>query len=135
MRATITFGRLGNVGPSDLDGVTLRYPFTVRTIREGADKDMVSSHSVTVQISGSLQTMWGLGDNIKPLENTPLIGTLFEYARREVESKLKAGNLQQHSRIDLHSGNSPAANPYDPAKIPEPIGFSFEVEWRHRIGF
>jgi hypothetical protein len=135
MKAQISFNQPKDVSPNDLHGVIIRFPFTVRKIQDGANKDIISDHTIDAEITSSLQATWRLESNIPPLQNNALVKTLFEHARREIENKMKSGSLDQHSKIDLHVGNSQQSNPFDPEKIPEPTGFSYEVELKNHIGF
>lgn len=127
MKIEITFGKPRDIGPNDLDGVIIRFPFTVREIGKGASRDIVSEHRVAVQISGTLIAVWGLGTRSGPTKNTDLIKTLFEFARRYVETTARAGTLKKDQQIDLHTANSPSENPFAPSKIPNPEGFQFEL--------
>lgn len=128
MIAQIDFGHPRDVGPNDLDGVVIRFPFTVHRVAVGARQDTITEYTVDVKIGGTLFPMWGLGLKTDPLQNPPLIKTLFESAREEVVSKLQAGTLQNDFKITLQYGSVPDQNPYDLAKIPNPDGFSFRLE-------
>jgi hypothetical protein len=127
MKIEISCGKPKDVGRNDLDGVMIRFPFTVREIGEGTSRDKVSEHRITVKISGTLLVVWGLGSRAHAANNLELIKTLFEVARRHVEVAVRAGNLKKDQQIDLHTANAPAENPYDPAKIPNPEDYTFEI--------
>ncbi|MBT9174252.1 MAG: hypothetical protein DDT21_02664 [Syntrophomonadaceae bacterium] len=137
MKIRVTFDKPRDVGANDLDGVILRFPFVVQTIHEGAEKDTASVHTVSVGITGTRQAEWQLAtQGTNHLQNDALVKTLFEYARREVEKQAREGSLQEHTEIPLlGTYNSPASNPFDVAKIPNPEGFSFEVELPKKIDF
>ncbi len=136
MKIRVTFGKPRDVGANDLNGVKLQFSFVAETIHGGAEKDTSSVHTVSVGISGTLQSMWRLGTRgINPLQNDALVKTLFEYARRAVEKQVMAGSLQEHTTIQLGTAASPDSNPFDVEKIPNPEGFSFEVELSKKIGF
>lgn len=127
MKVQITFGTPKDVGPNDLDGVVIRFPLVLRRIGEGPLRDTESKHFVDVKISGTLIVVWKLGTRRGALENQPLVRTLFEFARNDVITKLKAGDLPERNQIDLHTAVAPKDNPYDPAKIPNPNGFSLQL--------
>lgn len=127
MKVQITFGAPKDVGPNDLDGVVIRFPLVLRRIGAGAFRDTESKHFVDVKISGTLIVVWKLGSKRVVLENQPLVKTLFEFARTDVVTKLKAGDLPERNQIDLHTAVAPKDNPYDPAKIPNPNGFSVQL--------
>lgn len=136
MKYRISFGpEAADVGENDLDGVAIRFPFTVQAIHQGAEKDISENHTATIRISESLIHSWNLGSSTRPLQNNDLLKTLFDFVRREIETKLETGSLEQHSRIDLYSGKLPASNPFDPAKIQDPVSYTCEIECPNRIGF
>ncbi len=136
MNLQVRFGKPRDVSPNDLNGVVIRYPFAIRKVGQGALRDTVTEHMVDVKISGTLFIQWRFGSLNRPidhLQNLPFLKTLFEFARNEVESNLRAETLKKDIKITLHTGNMPAANPYDPEKIPNPDGFSFQLELLEKV--
>lgn len=127
MEIQVTFGKPKDISPNDLDGIIVRFPFTVREIGGGASRDKVSEHRISVKISGTLLVVWGLGPRSGSIKNMALVKTLFEFARRQVQASLRAGTLKKDQQIDLHTANSPSENPYDPEKIPNPENYTLET--------
>lgn len=128
MKLLVTFGNPRKVSENKPNYVILRFPFTTRRIGNGALRDVTSHHYVDVQISEILMTQWGFGSTRShALRNSSFVKTLFKRALEEVELKLRSEEPAKHYAIDLHTGNSPQKNPYDPAAIPNPEGFSFEI--------
>ncbi|MCH7640003.1 MAG: hypothetical protein IH855_11165 [Bacteroidetes bacterium] len=104
--------------PHGLDGVILRFPFTVTQIGRGALKDTHSEHSIAVEISRTLMAMWGF--SYDALDQLDFQKTLFEFARREAIGLLVDGLLDECHEIRLMTNTAPPRNPFDPAKIPDP---------------
>jgi hypothetical protein len=128
MKLLITFGQPRKVSENKPRHLTLRFPFTVRRIGNGALPEAPSHHYVDVEISNMRMVEWGFGSGSHVLNNRSLIKTLFAFALDEVTPELRSGDLRESYSKVLHSCNSPEKNPYDPTTIPEPEGFSFEIQ-------
>lgn len=118
-----------NGTPPCLDGVILRFPFTVTHLGQGALKDSHNEHHVSVEISRTLMAMWGFAHDDS--DHSDLQKTLFEFARREAIGLLLNGLLGEHHEIRLMTNTAPPRNPFDPAKIPDPsnwISPEFEID-------
>ena len=128
MKAKLEFGRPRDVTPGDLDGIIIRFPFEVTRLGEGALRDRVTQHEITVSISGTLVSMWGFGRFLEANQSQPLVKTLFEFARQDVVSKLEEGRLGEHEELRLYTNTAPKENPFDPARIDEPAGAVYTVD-------
>ena len=140
MNLDLTFQEPRNVTPPELDGLVLRFPYTITRVGEGALKDETTSHSIDVLISDHLLLGWGypgIGTDFHVRENRgALTKILFEFAKDKVVKSAKEGVLADLDGIDLLGTNAPATNPYDHRKIPYPEGFSVQIETaKPRIGF
>lgn len=127
MDLIVQFGDPQNITPSDLDGVVVRYPFTVTYPGKDARKDKVVQHQIDVWISGTLYSMWGFGRFFLQHQPMEAIKTLFQFAKEEVVSKLKSGTLKDHEEIKLFTSSELKENPYDVEKIKYPSEPSFVV--------
>ena len=128
MKATVEFGQPRDVTPGDLDGVIIRYPFSVTWEGDGARRDTVTQHKISVSISGTLVAMWDFGRFFDAQRSTPLVRTLFEYARQDVLQKVEEGRLGEHEELELYTNTAPNKNPFDPNKIPNPVGARYIIE-------
>lgn len=87
------------------------------------EEDSQTLHfSVTVGATGTLVSCWGLSGE-------DLINVLFEYGRRHVAQKFEDGALSGHEELLLSTSSVEIPYPYDPSRIPNPIGSKFEVEF------
>jgi hypothetical protein len=75
-----------------------------------------------------LMKQWRFSSKSAAPKDPSFVKTLFAFALEEVKSKLRSQEPAEHYEIDLHTGNLPQKNPYDPATILDPEGFSFEIE-------
>jgi hypothetical protein len=129
VKLRVTFGRPEDVSENKPRLVVLRFPFTVRQIGDGSLPDVTSHHSIDVEICYELMTQWRFGSTRShALRNPSLVKTLFAFAPKEVTSEVRSGEFREDYPIRLECGNCPTDNPYDPATIPNPEGFSFEIE-------
>jgi hypothetical protein len=125
----VTFGKPRKVSENKPSYVILRFPFTVRQIGDGSLLDVASHHSKDVEICYELMTQWRFGSTRShALRNPSFVKTLFAFAQKEVTSEVRSGEFREDYPIRLECGNRPTDNPYDPATIPNPEGFSFEIE-------
>lgn len=127
MNVQVQFGEPRNVTPGDLDGVIVRFPFTVIKPGKGGRKDVTTEHRIDVDISGTLYSIWGFGRFHDPQIPDAAIRTLFQFGREEVEHKLKEGTLADHQEVRLYTSSQPNENPYDITKIESPVGSTMVV--------
>ncbi len=104
------------------DGKKFSFPFTVTIPGKGAEYDKSTKHQITVSISGTLlQTRRYKNDS-------DIQKVLFEFAKLKVETKIKENRLSVNESLDLHTGNASERKPYDPSKISDPNGYSFDID-------
>lgn len=109
-----------------LDGVSVTFPLRVSEGQTGTPPG-TTDHRVTVTISGTLMSMWGF-DRAQRQTNSPLVRTLFAFAWREVQKRLLEGPLPDHVKVPLRTDTAPKRNPFDPATLPDPDGFTATIE-------
>ena len=125
MTVTIQFGEPYDVTPGGHDGTKVAFPFTVTRPGSGAKRDVTTQHRVIVDISGTRSTIWGFGRN--PNAVAEMAPTLFEYARPAVFDALVDETLKEGESIRT-SVNAEGEYPFDPAKLMEPNGATYEVD-------
>lgn len=122
MNVQVQFGEPRDITPGDLDGVIVRFPFSVTKPGQGARKDITTEHRIDVGISGTLYSIWGFGRFHDPRIPDAAIKTLFQFGKEEVERKVKEGTLEDHQELRLYTSSQPNENPYDVTKIESPSG-------------
>ena len=127
MNVQVQFGESRDVTPGDVDGVIVRFAFTLTRPGSGARNDVVTEHTIDVGISGTLYSIWGFGRFHDRRIPDAAIRTLFQFGREEVERKLKDGTLSEHEEIRLYTNSQPNESPYDVAKIESPAGSTMVV--------
>lgn len=127
MELKVQFENSEDITPADLDGIVVRFPFTVIRPGMGALRDKISKHRIDVCISGTLCSMWGFGRFFSQYQPPEAVKTLFQFAKKVVESKLKSGTLTEHEEIKLQTSQQPKENPYDVEKIKYPSESIFTV--------
>jgi hypothetical protein len=88
----------------------------------------IDINDVTVKISYSQESMWNL-------EQSELEKVLFEYARRNIASKVEENALTQHEEILLYTYTTPNICPYDPDRIIMSFDKSYEIPVKRSFGF
>lgn len=127
MDITVKFGKPKNVTPGGLDGVIVRFPFTVIKPGRGALKDKIEEHIIDVSISGTLYSMWGFGRFFLDHQPPDAIKTLFQFSWEKIKEKLKDDTLDEHEEVVLYTSTELKENPYDVNKIKFPTETSFIV--------
>lgn len=127
MNVHVQFGKPRDITPGDLDGVIVRFPFTVTKLGQGARNDITTEHRIDVGISGTLYSVWGFGRFYDPRIPDAAIKTLFQFGKEEVERKLKEGTLEDHQDLRLNTSSQPNENPFDVTKIESPVGSTLAV--------
>lgn len=127
MNVQVQFGEPQDVTPGDLDGVIVRFPFTVTKPGQGARRDTTTEHRIDVGISGTLYSIWGFGRFHEARIPDAAVRTLFQFGKEEVEQKLKAGTRTEHEELRLYTSSQPNENPYDVTKIESPVGSTMVV--------
>ncbi|MCC5907028.1 MAG: toll/interleukin-1 receptor domain-containing protein [Balneolaceae bacterium] len=126
MNLIVQFGNPRNISPGDLDGIIIRFPFTITYTGKGARKDEVKQYRIDVGISGTLYSMWGFEHLFESEQPINVIKTLFQFAKDEIENKLQSGTLSEHEEIMLSTSEF-KENPYDVKKIKYSSESSFVV--------
>ena len=121
MDVQVQFGEPRDITPGGLDGVILRFPFTVIRPGQGALKDITTEHRIDVGISGTLYSTWGFGRFHDLRIPEAAIKTLFQFGKEDIERKLKEGTLSDHEEVRLYTSSQTNKNPYDVKKIESPI--------------
>ncbi len=123
MQKTLIFDRPSSLR-SNRDAVEYMFPFRViatQLIASPEEKSQASNHKIRMGVSGTLYSCWQLKDS-------DLIKVLFEYGKRHIIQKLKDGALSEKEELMLHTGNADTPCPFDPTRIPEPEGASFQID-------
>ncbi|MGH9364207.1 MAG: hypothetical protein ACRD1B_02940 [Thermoanaerobaculia bacterium] len=117
--------------PGD-DGVTYRFPFRAvdsELVGSPEEARVTARHRLTVQAVRSRTDGWRLSDS-------DLVKELFEIGRRELLERATRGPLQAEEKVIVNSKTHGSTPPFDPARIPEPNGFTVTAEPApRRIGF
>lgn len=94
-------------------------------VGEPEGRSSASYHKIRVEIDFRVLFNWQLIDASEP----DLVKVLFHYARRHIENKVKAGGLQEYEELRLSMDEHREGRcPLDISLIPEPIGFTTEIE-------
>lgn len=127
MQVTVEFGKYRDVTPGDLDGVKIMFLFQVIRPGKGALRNQISEHRITIGISGTLYAIWDFGSPFEGKYPSDAIKTLYAFAKRVVEEKLKSQSLEDVEEHLLYTNEFPDGNPFDPQKIENPEGAKFTV--------
>ncbi len=122
----VKFGNPRDITPSGLDGKKIKFPFTVTVPAHGALRDKFTEHSIVVGIAGTLLGTWGFGR--WEVETDEIAKYLFEFAREEALGNLIDGSLEERHEIKIHGGNAPYKNPFEPSKLSNPSGATYQVD-------
>ena len=91
-------------------------------IGEPRQKSLTTTHIIKMDITTTLLAVWRIPDK------ESIIKVLFQYAREDVEQKIKDGMLSDEQELSLATYNSPESCPFDISSIPTPTNYSFEVD-------
>ena len=94
-------------------------------VGEPEERDSTKEYKIEVEINVELLLCWNLVDK----NEGDLIKVLFHYARRYIEQKIKDGTLMDREKLllsdkEYHEGQCPL----DISRIPDPIGFTTDIE-------
>jgi hypothetical protein len=78
-------------------------------------------YNLKVGVSRTLTSCWGFNES-------ELIKVLFEYGKRHIFQKLIDKTLVLDEELDLTTANTPTKCPFDPNRIDEPTGATYEKE-------
>ncbi|HZK70555.1 MAG TPA: hypothetical protein VFD03_03415 [Clostridia bacterium] len=103
--------------PTTRDGIDYDFTFSIvdyDIIGKPEEKNKTISHIIRVGISGTLNACWGLSED-------NLIKVLFEFAKRNLQNKLKEGTLGEHEELVFTTANIDSSKPpFDPDRIDYP---------------
>jgi hypothetical protein len=85
------------------------------------EKSKTEDYNLTIGASRTLTSCWALDD-------PELIKVLFEFGKRYIVQKLKDKTLLSNEELDFTTANTQTELPFDPKKIDEPIGATYEIE-------
>lgn len=126
----LIFGEPRDVTNPRQDGVQYLFPFTMidsELIGTPEQRSLTQERRFIIRISRSRLTPW----RIAPA-NLPRI--LFEFGRRHIAGLIESRELPDGYTIRcpmVSTASHPDSScPFDPALIPEPAGFTMEVEQR-----
>lgn len=106
------------------DAIEYLFPYTlVDSSLVGApeEKSRTSHFRIMVGASRTLHSCW-------ELQEDQFERVLFEYGKRHVIEKIRDRTLSDKEELLLHTGNTEIPCPFDPSRIPSPVGATLEVE-------
>ena len=130
-RKTLRFGSPTNTTPPGLDGMVIRFPFTMvdsQLVGAAEECQKTSRHTLDVTISRTRRAAWNMDDS-------DLVRVLFEIGKRKCDERLQEGDLPEHVAVEVTAATHPAECLFDPERISNPDGAEVVVEIRSKIGF
>lgn len=130
-RTRIAFGRPTEVTNPGDDSRSFLFKFSAVSadlVGTPEEAQATAEHRLIVTVSNNRIPAWRLSD-------ADLIRVLFEIGHRKVAERVKSGTLQPDLRVVVSPETHPAICPYDPARIQQPEGATFEIEIERRMGF
>lgn len=127
----LTFAAADEVTNPGDDSRSFLFPFAMITtdlIGSPEERLATTTHRLIVTIQNSRLPAWRLTE-------AQLIKVLFEIGRRVVAERAKTGRLGSEHREMVSTASHSQECPFDPSRLGEPNGATFEIEEDRRIGF
>jgi hypothetical protein len=110
--------------PTTSDSKVFQFKYQILTTPSDGIGDYIDQPTeglFTIGVTGTLQAMWGLGDQT-------LEGVLLAYTKDQISSRLHNGYLLPEEEVQLSSTNAPPEPPFDLTQVDNVLPTEFEVD-------